>query len=101
HECFELVKVSADSLLQLINELLDFSKIEAGKFSLDAGQFSLQRLLTDTLKLLAVKASQQKLELLCEVDPDVPDELVGDGAPLRPPGRCPGSERDAPGRRRR
>ncbi len=83
HECFELVKVSADSLLELINELLDFSKIEAGKFSLEITEFSLHETITNVLKLLAVNSHSKGLELLCDLRPEVPDNLVGDPARLR------------------
>ena len=76
-----LVKASADALLQVINDILDFSKIEAGKLELEDVPFALDELLESTLKMLAFSAHQRGLELAYRVAPGVPDALVGD--PLR------------------
>src|SRR5207248_2361187 len=78
-----LVKVSAESLLAVINDVLDFSKIEAKKLQLDEVEFSLRESLGDTLKALALRAQQKGLELICHIPPDVPDALVGDPLRLR------------------
>ena len=77
------VKSAADSLLGIINDLLDFSKIEAGKLELDPADFSLREAVGDTLRALAVRAHKKGLELICQVQPDVPDALVGDAGRLR------------------
>jgi two-component system sensor histidine kinase/response regulator len=77
------VKSAADNLLGIINDLLDFSKIEAGKLELDPADFSLRTALGDTLRALAVRAHRKGLELVCQVQPDVPDALIGDAGRLR------------------
>jgi signal transduction histidine kinase/CheY-like chemotaxis protein len=77
------VKSAAGSLLAVINDLLDFSKIEAGKLELDHGDFFLRALFGDTMRALAVRAHRKGLELVCNVHPDVPDALRGDGGRLR------------------
>jgi two-component system sensor histidine kinase/response regulator len=82
-EYLETVKLSADSLLHVINEILDFSKIEAGKLELEEEDFDLQDCMESTLKTLALKADEKRLELLCEVAPDVPVGVRGDSARLR------------------
>ncbi|HEV3447167.1 MAG TPA: response regulator, partial [Gemmataceae bacterium] len=82
-QCLRTVKSSADSLLSLINDLLDFSKIEAGKLELDPADFSLRAAVGDTLRALATRAHKKGLELVCQVQPDVPDALVGDAGRLR------------------
>jgi two-component system sensor histidine kinase/response regulator len=82
-EYLEMVKASADALLTLINDILDFSKIEAGKFALDPIAFKLRACMTETLKPLAMRVHQKQLELLCDIDPDVPDDIVGDPTRLR------------------
>ena len=82
-EYLNTVKLSADTLLALINHILDFSKIEAGKLDLDPIDFSLRDNLGDTLKTLAMRAHQKGLELAAHILPDVPDELVGDPIRLR------------------
>jgi PAS domain S-box-containing protein len=82
-EYLQIVRTSADALLTVINDLLDFSKIEAGKFNLDPGEFDLRDAVGDTLKMLAVRAHTKGLELAGDIDPDVPDGLVGDAGRLR------------------
>src|SRR6202008_2971002 len=77
------VKSAADNLLGILNDLLDFAKIEAGKLELDPAGFSLREALGDTLRSLAVRAHRKGLELVCHVEPDVPDALVGDAGRLR------------------
>ena len=77
------VKSAADSLLGIINDLLDFSKIEAGKLELVPADFSLRGAVGDTLRALAVRAHKKGLELIYQVQPDVPDALVGDAGRLR------------------
>ncbi len=77
------VKDSAESLLQVINDILDFSKIEAGKFELDEVAFSLDEVLSDTLKAVAYSAHQKGLEIAYRVAPGVPDALLGDALRLR------------------
>jgi CheY-like chemotaxis protein/nitrogen-specific signal transduction histidine kinase len=82
-EYLNLVKDSAESLLTLINDILDFSKIEAGKFGLDSIEFNLADCLSNTLKTHAPPAGQKRLELTCQLLPDVPTNLVGDPTRLR------------------
>jgi PAS domain S-box-containing protein len=77
------VKSAADSLLGVINDLLDFSKIEAGKLELIQADFSLRAAVGDTLRALAVRAHKKGLELIYQVQPDVPDSLIGDAGRLR------------------
>jgi two-component system sensor histidine kinase/response regulator len=73
-----MIKLSADRLLSVINDVLDFSKIEAGRLELDRVDFSLRDTLDDTLATLAVRAHKKRLELADHVASDVPDELAGD-----------------------
>jgi PAS domain S-box-containing protein len=82
-QCLETVKSAADSLLGLVDELLDFEKIEAGKLELVPAEFSLRPMMADTLRAFVVRADAKGLELTCNVEPDVPDALVGDAGRLR------------------
>jgi PAS domain S-box-containing protein len=77
------VRSAADNLLGMINDLLDFAKIGAGKLELALGDFSLRAMVGDTLRALAVRAHTRRLELIYQVQPDVPDALVGDAGRLR------------------
>ncbi len=82
-EYLDTVKLSADSLLSVINDVLDFSKMEAGKSDLDVSEFDLREGLEATLRTLALRADQKGLELLCEVGPEVPKFVIGDPNRLR------------------
>jgi len=78
-----LVKVSADSLLTVINDILDFSKIEAGKLALDPVVCNLHDTIADAVKMLALRADQKGLELICHIAPDVPVEVIADATRVR------------------
>ncbi len=82
-EFLGIVKMSADSLLRLLNDILDSSKIESGKFNLDPADFRLGDLLDGTLKPMGLRAAEKGLALRCEVDAGTPDKLFGDDGRLR------------------
>jgi len=82
-EYLNMVKLSSDSLLSIINDILDYSKIEAGKLDLDPIEFSLRNSLGDTLKTLGLRAHEKGLELAYDVQAELPDALVGDPGRLR------------------
>jgi PAS domain S-box-containing protein len=79
----ETVKLSADSLLSVINGILDFSKIEAGKVDLEEVDFELRECMETALKTLVLRADEKGLELLCDVAAEVPDMVTGDPGRLR------------------
>jgi signal transduction histidine kinase len=82
-DCLETAKLSADSLLTVINDILDYSKIEAGKIELEAIDFNLRDCAEETLKTFASRADEQGLELLCDIAPEVPELVEGDPGRLR------------------
>lgn len=82
-EYLETIKYSADSLLTVINDVLDFSKIEAGKLDLETLDFNLRNLLEETLRPLAVRADEKRIELLCDIAPEVPELVQGDCSRIR------------------
>ncbi|WGS85790.1 hybrid sensor histidine kinase/response regulator [Methylomonas sp. UP202] len=77
-EFLAMANSSADALLRIVNDILDFSKIDARKLELDHAPFRLRESLGDTLKLLAGHAHEKGLELMLRIDPEVPDDLIGD-----------------------
>ncbi|MCP4678873.1 MAG: response regulator, partial [Deltaproteobacteria bacterium] len=79
----EAAKTSADGLLTLINDILDFSKIEAGKLEMETIDFDLRSLLDNFAGMIALKAHEKRLELLCSAAPEVPSFLQGDPGRLR------------------
>ncbi len=82
-EYLELIKTSAESLLEVINDILDFSRIEAGKLHLVDAPFEIREVVEKTVRTLAVRSHEKGLELLCRIDPAVPPVLVGDAGRLR------------------
>jgi len=80
-EYLENVHRSGYSLLGIINDILDYSKIEAGKLTIDNTAFSPYQLVEQTVDSLAIKAFEKKLELICEIDPSLPAQVLGD--PIR------------------
>ena len=82
-DCLTTAKESAETLLELLNEVLDLSRVEAGKFQLESIPFSLQSVLEPTFKTLGLRAHEKGLILMCDVAEDVPDQLVGDPLRLR------------------
>jgi signal transduction histidine kinase/DNA-binding response OmpR family regulator len=82
-ESLGLVKLSAESLLSIINDILDFSKIEAGKLDMESIPFELRESLGEAMKALSYRAHQKGLELIYDVQPDVPEALVGDPGRIR------------------
>lgn len=79
----KIVQSSADALLTVINDILDFSKIEAGKLSIETIPFDLPRLLLDTLRTVSLRADEKGLELICDIAPEIPQQLLGDPGRLR------------------
>ena len=78
-----LVRFSAESLLLIINDVLDFSKIEAGKMELELIPFDLRESLGETMMALSFRAHEKGLELVYEVQPEVPEALLGDPGRIR------------------
>ena len=74
---------SGEALLEVINGVLDFSRIEAGKLSLETLDFDLRAVLEETADMMAVKAHEKGLELVCEILPGTPGLLRGDPGRLR------------------
>jgi signal transduction histidine kinase/HPt (histidine-containing phosphotransfer) domain-containing protein len=74
---------AADTLLAILNDILDFSKIEARQMDLEAVPFSPRTIVNDVLKRFVVQAQQKGLDLLVEIDPDVPDAVIGDPVRLQ------------------
>ena len=82
-EYLELVKTSADNLLIVINDILDFSKIEAGKMELEDVDFDLRDMMSKTMKLLALRKKDKVIEMILDIDEEIPKVLIGDPGRLR------------------
>jgi len=69
---------SGESLLNLLNDILDFSKIEAGKLSVENTPFNFHELVNRSINLTAMGAHAKGLELITQVEDNVPTVLLGD-----------------------
>ena len=79
----EAVRVSADCLLSLINDILDVSKLEAGKVELERIDFTLDSVVEDVVELLSPKAAEKGLDIVCFLDDGARRGFAGDPTRLR------------------
>ncbi|MBC7848259.1 MAG: response regulator [Chitinophagaceae bacterium] len=77
------ITTSGEGLLNVINDILDFSKIESGKMELEKERFDLRQCVESVLDLFSQKTNQMGLELLYQIEADVPPEIIGDSLRLR------------------
>ncbi len=82
-EYVETIRKSGDALLAIINDILDFSKIEAGKLELEMQPFDLRECIETAADLVAYRVAEQGVELLTNIELDVPSAVVGDVTRLR------------------
>jgi len=73
-----VIKKSSENLLVIINDILDLSKIEAGKMDFEKIPFSVKEALDTVYHTLLFKAEDKKLFFKIEIDPNVPEYVVGD-----------------------
>ena len=77
------IRRSANSLLQIINEILDFSKMEANSVELDFAPIALRPLLEDAMELVAPTAHEKGVAICGLIDSGVPTGIIGDETRLR------------------
>jgi signal transduction histidine kinase/CheY-like chemotaxis protein len=83
HHMLNTMRSSADALLEIINDILDFSRIEAGQLQVLKTAFSPVDLIEEICELLAPRAHERDLELVCDIDLKVPEGCTGDPLRLR------------------
>jgi PAS domain S-box-containing protein len=74
----EYIRVSADNLLLIINDILNISKLESGRSEMEVKEFDVDRMIENLLHLLAVGAQKKGVEVVCYQDPEIPEFLEGD-----------------------
>lgn len=82
-EYVETVQRSGETLLNVINDILDFSKIESGKLELDPHDFDLRQCIEEVMDMFAGKAAHIGLDLVYQIDHEVPLQLVADSMRLK------------------
>ncbi|HTE02211.1 MAG TPA: two-component regulator propeller domain-containing protein [Mucilaginibacter sp.] len=82
-EYTETIKNCGDALLTVINDILDFSKIESGNMELEERDFDLRDCVEGVLDVFAESATRLNLDLVYQIEHNVPTQIIGDGLRLR------------------
>lgn len=77
------IQSSGNALLAIINDLLDLSKIEAGKMELVDEEYDFMPMLNDLSMIILNRIGNKPVELLFDIDPDIPARLYGDALRIR------------------
>jgi two-component system, sensor histidine kinase and response regulator len=77
------ISTCGEALLTVINDILDFSKIESGNMDLEQHDFNLRTCVEEVLDVFAEKAGKIGLDLVYEIEHDVPAQIIGDSFRLR------------------
>lgn len=82
-ENLEIVNRSGEHLLKLINEILDLTKIESGKTQINSSCFNLYSCFTTLEQMFELKAQSKGIQLIFELDPDLPQYIKTDESKFR------------------
>ncbi len=75
------IKYSGELLLDIINDILDFSKMQAGELKIEKSELNINDVLDHVSNVVAMDAKSKGLELIFDIDKEVPSRFLGD--PLR------------------
>jgi PAS domain S-box-containing protein len=79
----DLVRAASAALMTVVDDILDFSKVEAGELGLERTQFSLEKLVRETVEIVSASANAKNLSLNLTIDKSSPEWVVGDHSRLR------------------
>jgi PAS domain S-box-containing protein len=74
---------SGESLLRIISDILDFSKVESGRMTIESVDFDLTPAIRDAVGLVAPRARQKGVVVEVDIDPAIPERVVGDPGRIR------------------
>lgn len=77
------VRASANSLLNIINDILDSTKIESGKMDILTVDYELDGMLNDLVNMIYTWAEEKELQFEVIVDPTLPNKLIGDDVRIK------------------
>jgi signal transduction histidine kinase/DNA-binding response OmpR family regulator len=77
------IQVSGTTLLTVINDILEYSRIESGRLELEKEPLLVREVVEEALEIVGERARDRGLDLICEIDPGVPDMILGDVTRLR------------------
>ena len=78
----DLLHVSSQSLIGIVNDVLDISKIESGKFKIVRSETNLLQLAKSIIELFVFRANEKNIRLILDIDPDVPTLIMADALRL-------------------
>jgi len=78
-----IFRSAGENLLGIINDILDISKVEAGRIHLETTDFNFEDMIEKLCEVMAIRAHEKGLELVCSITPDIPINLLGDPVRLR------------------
>jgi PAS domain S-box-containing protein len=79
----EKIYTSGNGLLGIINDILDMSKIDTGMMELSLTEYDVASLINDTVQINMVRIGSKPLELILEVDENLPHKMIGDELRLK------------------
>jgi len=79
----DMVRISAENLLSILDDILDISKLEAGKVELEKIDFSLLQLIEEVAELSSPRALEKGLDIATNVDAGARQPLLGDPTRVR------------------
>lgn len=82
-EFLDIINISGQNLLSIIDDIIDLSKIESGQIQLEAKEFNLKKEMERIIELLSIKARGKGIELISEIDPTTQINLIGDAGRLK------------------
>ncbi len=82
-EFLRTIQTNSENLLRLIDDVLDLSKIEANRMDIEQISYDLRELVEEVAESLNVRAVMKDVDLVLDVDPHLPAEIVGDPKRVR------------------
>lgn len=82
-EFLRTIQTNSETLLCLIDDVLDLSKIEANRMDIELIRFDPRELVEEVAESLNVRAASKSVELVVDIDPHLPTEVLGDAQRIR------------------
>ena len=82
-EFLEIIQISSDHLLNIINDILDLSKIEAGEIKIINKEFNVKKTINEIIESFKPIANKKDLAINLSVDPKIPEKIIGDSIHLK------------------
>jgi len=82
-EYLDVIRLSADSLMRVINDILDYSKIESGKLTLEQIPFSFHSFMDEIIRMFSPQVKTKGLEFRYNPSTEIPDRIIGDPVRIR------------------